>query len=404
MKKEFITAEFSSAALNITAGKIDSFRKTEESFGTVRVYKDGKIGVAGAIGRADEAALTEKAEKALSIGIPYESELDGPVTEEHHGVSELPEEKDMIPVFGKLLSDIGEACPNFCISNKIIISSNRAEYRNSNGRHLISSDRSLEVGLLFQNRGSGNLMDAYYEYGGRTYDPEKIVSQCSMLYKAFCNPVPLPKEKIPVVISAGAFFSSLLRNFSGELYASGSSLVSGKLGERLFSEKLTLKDDRNGETNPGACFFDDEGQIADDFRAPLIENGRLVGVTVSKNTAARFNVPVSRTSVSSYDGVPAAGLSGLYVAPTAKELCDIVPGRAIYVSMASGGDTTPDGHFATPVQLAYLLEGGRPVGKLPELNISGDFFSMLGSDFLGSVRGSIDGLTDLCVINMEVTE
>lgn len=404
MKKEFITAEFSSAALNITAGKIDSFRKTEESFGTVRVYKDGKIGVAGAIGRADEAALTEKAEKALSIGIPYESELDGPVTEEHHGVSELPEEKDMIPVFGKLLSDIGEACPNFCISNKIIISSNRAEYRNSNGRHLISSDRSLEVGLLFQNRGSGNLMDAYYEYGGRTYDPEKIVSQCSMIYKAFCNPVPLPKEKIPVVISAGAFFSSLLRNFSGESYASGSSLVSGKLGERLFSEKLTLKDDRNGETNPGACFFDDEGQIADDFRAPLIENGRLVGVTVSKNTAARFNVPVSRTSVSSYDGVPAAGLSGLYVAPTAKELCDIVPGRAIYVSMASGGDTTPDGHFATPVQLAYLLEGGRPVGKLPELNISGDFFSMLGNDFLGSVRGSIDGLTDLCVINMEVTE
>ena len=113
---------------------------------------------------------------------------------------------------------------------------------------------------------------------------------------------------------------------------------------------------------------------------------------------------MSRTSVSSYDGVPAAGLSGLYVAPTAKELCDIVPGRAIYVSMASGGDTTPDGHFATPVQLAYLLEGGRPVGKLPELNISGDFFSMLGSDFLGSVRGSIDGLNDLCVINMEVTE
>ena len=384
MKKEFITAEFSSAALNITAGKIDSFRKTEESFGTVRVYKDGKIGVAGAIGRADEAALTEKAEKALSIGIPYESELDGPVTEEHHGVSELPEEKDMIPVFGKLLSDIGEACPNFCISNKIIISSNRAEYRNSNGRHLISSDRSLEVGLLFQHRGSGNLMDAYYEYGGRTYDPEKIMSQCSMLYKAFCNPVPLPKEKIPVVIK---------RKLGNRLY-----------GERLFSEKLTLKDDRNGETNPGACFFDDEGQIADDFRAPLIENGRLVGVTVSKNTAARFNVPVSRTSVSSYDGVPAAGLSGLYVAPTAKELCDIVPGRAIYVSMASGGDTTPDGHFATPVQLAYLLEGGRPVGKLPELNISGDFFSMLGSDFLGSVRGSIDGLNDLCVINMEVTE
>lgn len=71
MKKEFIVNRSSSVTLNITAGKIDSYRKNEETTGTVRVYRDGKIGVAGMLGTPDEAALTERAEAALAAGIPY---------------------------------------------------------------------------------------------------------------------------------------------------------------------------------------------------------------------------------------------------------------------------------------------------------------------------------------------
>lgn len=71
MKKEFIVNRSSSVTLNITAGKIDSYRKNEETTGTVRVYRDGKIGVAGMLGTPDEAALTERAEAALAAGIHY---------------------------------------------------------------------------------------------------------------------------------------------------------------------------------------------------------------------------------------------------------------------------------------------------------------------------------------------
>ena len=42
MEKEFITKTNSSVALNVTGGKIDSFREKEETTGTVRVYEDGK--------------------------------------------------------------------------------------------------------------------------------------------------------------------------------------------------------------------------------------------------------------------------------------------------------------------------------------------------------------------------
>ena len=72
--------------------------------------------------------------------------------------------------------------------------------------------------------------------------------------------------------------------------------------------------------------------------------------------------------------------------------------------MASGGDTTPDGHFATPVQMAYLMEDGRLVGRLPELNISGSFFDLLGSDYIGSVYGDPHPQSMLCAATMDVAK
>ena len=70
--------------------------------------------------------------------------------------------------------------------------------------------------------------------------------------------------------------------------------------------------------------------------------------------------------------------------------------------MASGGDTTPDGHFATPVQMSYLLENGKFVGRLPELNISGNFYDLLGKDYIGAVRGDPHPDSMLCAITMDV--
>ena len=37
--------------------------------------------------------------------------------------------------------------------------------------------------------------------------------------------------------------------------------------------------------------------------------------------------------------------------------------------------------------MAYLMEDGKLIGRLPELSISGDFFRMLGKDYIGTVFG-----------------
>ena len=97
-------------------------------------------------------------------------------------------------------------------------------------------------------------------------------------------------------------------------------------------------------------------------------------------------------------------MNGLYVAKTAESIAQVVPGKSVYVMSASGGDYTPSGHYATPVQMAYLVENGSVVGRLPELNISGDFFTILGEDYLGAIPDTLlnDNPGELCVTRMLV--
>ena len=270
MDKEFLKNSSRSVTLNITGGKIDSYREKEQTTGTVRVYADGKIGVAGCLGEPDEEKLTAQAEKALELGIPYVSALDGALERIEDDSAEIVSEKELIPTMQAMLDEIGKECPGFAVSNKISLTWESGEYRNSNGRNLKSSGSALDISLLFQSRGSGNLMDAFYQYSGRTFDPEKVVAGCKKVYDAYNTPAELEEGEWPVIISPAELLAQAISHFVGEMYVAGASLLSGKLGEKCFSEKLSFGDDRNAATNLGSIFFDDEGSVLSEDRGLLI--------------------------------------------------------------------------------------------------------------------------------------
>lgn len=402
MEKEFIKVTQESVTLNVTAGKIDSFRQIEKTTGTVRVYENGCIGVAGCLGEPDEAELTKKAQEALAFGIPYPEALEGACeTEELHDEEIIPIPA-FIPTMQAFLDRLGELCPRFALSNKISMTYQKSEYRNSKGRHLLCSGRSLEIGLIAQNRGSGNLFDSGFFWQGSSFDAEKLLQQFKKEYDAFYVSADIEPGRYPVVMEPSTAFFSFFKHFIGDLYAVGASLVSGKLGSQVFSEKLTVRDDHNPATADGACFFDVEGCIAPDYRPTLIENGVLKGVLTTKKTAAAYGLPNFGNAQAAYDGVPNFGFGRLYPEPTAKSLKELVPGKAILVGVASGGDATPDGHFATPVQMSYLLENGELVGRLPDISVSGDFFNLFGKDYIGTAHNDpLDG-TILTAFEMDI--
>lgn len=385
MEKEKLIWHTNDISLNVTAGKIDSFRRTEETKNTVRVYEDGKIGIAGSLGEIDEEALTEAAKKALSYGIEYPCELSCNKlnADDAH---EIIAPKEFISKMQHFLDRISEECPNFSVSDKIKLSELRHTYENSKGAHLFSSSSWLEYSLIFQNKGAGNLFDASYEGYAAEFDEDKAVKDCKLIHDSFYRNVDIEEGEYPVFMLPHVLIGRTLDRFFPNSYASGASLLSGKIGEKVFSEKLTLFDDRNHETCLDACAFDDEGEYAPDFRQVLVKDGVLTNVLTSKFFSKNFGLPAAATAGAAYDGVPQYSANSCCTKPTAGSADEITEEKAVLVMIASGGDMTPEGHFATPVQLAFLVEKGEIVGRLPDIGISGEYFELLGEDYLGTVE------------------
>ncbi len=405
MEKELLSTTAGSVTLNVTAGKIDSYRRKDETQNTVRVYRDGMIGVAGSLGEADWDALTASAEEALSNGIPYPCKLEANKGD-LNTAREILAPESFLPTMQRLLDRLAVECPRFGISNKIKLSNFTSTYKNSSGAELSASDAYLLISLVFQNKGAGNLFDCGYSTQTKNYNEDAIVADCKKLHDAFYTEVDIEAGEYPVLFTPGEALGVALQHFVGELYVSGASLLSGKLGQKVANESFTLCDDRDPRTNPGVTFFDDEGQVAPVYRQPLNKNGVLSNVVVSKNSSAMFGLPSAATSGAAYDGVPSVTFNGFCVEQTHQSVAELIPGKAIFVAMASGGDMTPDGHFATPVQLAYLVENGEIVGKLPQLSIAGDFFDIIGDKFLGCTPDTLfPSMEDtLMAVNMQVTK
>ena len=394
MEKEYLLNKSNEITLNITDGKVDSYREKDETQATVRVYENGVIGVAGALGDPDFSVLEEQAVAKLADGIPYPCKLNKGVKKSIIRNKPIVSEKNVIRISKRLAKKIAAACPRFLINGKTQIARHMGSYKNSQDMDLAYENNSFQVFLQVKDKDSSNIADAYYganvsRYGRVTEN--KIVNDVKTLHDAFFGEkVTLPDGKYPVIVGAYDVLSNVLKDFIAEYYVSGGSLFSGKLGEKIFHEKLNIAVDRNPVTNHSASFYDAEGEIAPKYRAAIIKDGVFKSVLTSKNTSTMFGLPLSKTAAAPYDGVPSIGLPGLYLKSTAPDLQTLLGAeKAVYIAITSGGDITTEGVVGMPVQLAFLVENGKITARLTDFSASGNIKDMLGEDFIGVSKKDI---------------
>ena len=345
--KEKIRRSTESITVGIMGGKVSSYRKKQEDTVTVRVYKDGYIGVAGAIGECDAGEVEKKAAKMLDNRIVYPCVAGEKLVRSESGPVLNVSDADIIRLTEKLLSRLEKETPNFIYSQSVKIYRLSTAYENDDCTKLSHRGAFIVVGLVIKDKGSANVFDASYFVSLTDYDEDKVVA---------------------------------------EKYAKGASLLSGKLGEKLFGEKVTMYSDyaKNPESEP---FFDAEGTVIPGDRFYYIKDGVFCGVAASKRVSALYDLPLSGSGASGYDTVPSCSMRGsLIVAKDGRTFDEIAGGRPVIIPcMASGGDFTPTGDFSTPVQMALLYKDGKLVGRIRgDFSISANFFDMLGKDFEGS--------------------
>ena len=383
MEQEKIVSKETSYSVNISGGKVDSLRITEDMKTVIRVYEDGKIGIAGRIGEGDDNALLEEAKAKLAQNISYPCNLTENGKRSVNKVKKIIPAKDYVKTLKKLVARLNKCYPDFVFSNKINMGEEEIVYENSKNTKYTFKGNEIGGALVIKDKASANIMDLSYGFVKNNYDEDKIVNDIGKLLNVYHNKVEMP-EGVPVIINAMEVLQYSAQHLIAELYVSGSSLLSGKLNEKIFNDKVSILTDRASEDR-SVPFFDAEGVVNKDDKFYFVKNGKFSGVATYKRSAANFNLPLSGGGYAPFDEVPQPSFGGLKMERTGK-LKDLVKGKAVYVYITSGGDMTPDGTVGLPVQLAYLYDNGKLVGRLPEFGINGNVFDVLGKDFIGVAR------------------
>lgn len=409
MIKEKYIQTVKETAINIANSKVESIRLKNGTKTSLRIYKDGCIGVAGAIGSYDEAALTGEALDAIGQGIEYPWSPAGNLQQKISCKSSIFESDLLADEVEHLLAEMTEKHPDFIFSYKVILQEIETRMANDLALELEYDDAVISVEFVYKEKASTNIMDGFIQFQSREYNRSSVLYIVDHTLSAYRRKADLPKEgKLPVVFMESEIpVMKLLTDLNPRQYSSGSSLLSNKSGQKIFNECLTVYLSRNPEDEYNTPFFDAEGTINENFRYALIQNGVLTGPYTDKRTAGIYHLPLTGTAGASYDGVPELSPSGVKLEESEKTLKELLGGQAgIVVMVASGGDFTPEGDFASPVQLAMLFDGDRLVGRLPELQISSNLFDMFGKDFrgLGKDKLKLHAYSRFAVIDMNVTE
>ena len=386
MIKEIYSIKTQSTALTVTNTEISAIQKSNTAKTGLRLYDNGFIGVAGAIGPFDEARLEERARRMLDVKIPYDCEPAKDIrrTEDLTGEFALTGE-EFVQKSEQLLGMMRREFPLFSFSHKITVGNTETSLRNDMGADLVCRDKFVQAELLIKHRKSKNMMDSFGADVSRGFDVDSFFKTLTETCACYEEKAELPAEKMPVVMRLGP--EAVLGKFYSDLYGlamgTEASVFSGKTGQKLFAGGFSLCVNRNPRDD-FRCFFDAEGTVLPNDSFALIENGMLISPYSSKKIAGEYGYAATGSSGGAFDSVPAITPEGIGVRPGGRTIKELLDGRkAVYITLASGGDFTPQGEFASPVQSAFLFDGQRLLGRLPQIAMRSNVYDMFGKDFIG---------------------
>ena len=397
MTKETVCITEKKTELTVTNSKISAVMRSNIQKTGIRLYDDGCLGIAGAIGAYNEDELIKNAGHMLKFKLPYEGRPTTGVRRSLDLSGKLTvTDKEFVEFSGNLMGALEARYPKFIFSHKLSLVETQESLMSDAGTELMQKDKHVEFILILKQRDSKNFEDGFSAVVSREMDFDVIIKELSWICEAYEKKADFSEadEKIPVVLLGDhqEFLGKFITDLEGNEFGSGASLFSGKTGEKLFDDKFSLIINRDADGTFNR-FYDGEGTVLPQDRFALIENGVLKAPYTTKRIAMRYDLPLTGSASFIYDSVPAASEESIAVARSDKTLKELLGGRkAVYAVVAAGGDFTPQGEYASPIQTAYMYDGENYLGRLPQLSMSSHVNEMFGKDFIGaSSDGSYPG-------------
>jgi TldD protein len=237
--------------------------------------------------------------------------------------------------------------------------------------------------------------------GGRTgfeawITPERWQEQVEeALRQALVNldAVPCPAGEMDVVLGPGwngvLLHEAVGHGLEGDFNRKGTSAFSGRIGERVAAQGVTVFDDGTILGRRGSLTVDDEGTPTE--RTILIEDGVLVGYMHDRMSARLMGAAATgnaRRQSYAHMPMPRMTNTGMLGGDTPKEEMIRSMKRGLYCANFGGGQVDiTNGKFVFQCTEAYLVEDGRITAPVKGATLIGDGPSaltrvtMIGDDF-----------------------
>ena len=402
---EVIYEEGESRSISFENNKLKSvYTKSIRGIG-LRVIKDGKIGFSSTTDFRNPQQLVINALESANFGQEAKFEFqtksqlkDTKLFDEN--VVNYPIDKG-IQLGNDAIEKILSVNPDYECGVSIGKGVGKSRLLNSKG--LDTSTRSTSFGtsmdILFVKE-KGLLWVGEGESSARVDDDlSKLTTKMLYDLKLAEKEDDISTAAYPVVFTSKAI-GNLLSTFesgcNGKLVQKGVSPLTGKLGEKIIDERISIYDDPTIDYADGSYDCDDEGVPAQ--RTPMFEAGVLKNYIFDLQTAGIMNAKSTGNGTRSFSSQPSPGNSNVIVEPGDMKFEDMIKDmkRGILVDQVLGGGQSNvlAGEFSVNIDLGYLVENGEIVGRVKDCMVAGNVFDVFNniialgdkSDWHGSLR------------------
>ncbi len=209
-------------------------------------------------------------------------------------------------------------------------------------------------------------------------DYDRIIQELLQKYQRAEQQATIKSGKFSVLFTPraaastiGGLFKTIL---SGQAVSQKASPLAGKIGEKLFDERLTIFEDPS--IGASACVFDDEGTPTS--RKVLIDKGVVNEFYWDRRWAASAGCEPTGNGFRGGLSRPSPGLVNGCIAPGKTSTEDLIAGMdeglIIEQVLGAGQSNQLAGEFSVNLDLGYKVEKGEIVGRVKNTMVAGSIF------------------------------
>lgn len=355
--------------------------ESNQSEGTaVRLWLDGRQGIAVAYGAIEPQSLVDKAIAISRLNEPSAVELTAGKAQSYPDVGTAVPISQLIDWGESTIAQIRAQYPEVICEVELECDVETVRLINSRGLDYSYSDTTLSSYLGADwIRGDDFLSVSDGQVYRDQLQPDLLAQQILQRLAWAERNVPPTVGRIPVLFTAKAadtLWGAIQDALSGKRVLEGASPWSDRLGTRVTSEAITIFQDP--DAGPYSCPFDDEGMPTQ--RLVFIDEGILRLFYTDRTVARELGESSTGNGFRpSLESAPMPGLFNTLIKPGQHNLETLIQSldSAIVVDQILGNVAGISGEFSVNIDLGFQIHNGSIQGRVKDTMVSGNVYKAL---------------------------